>query len=137
MFVKVYESTPEGFANSLDVRLANDGDNVVVAWRDDRAAQVSDNDYDDLYYNYSLNGAPFVTNPNEVEGEGDFRIDSMYDGQSFKRDLNLSVLGGEWYAAWTDGRGGTSDIYFQRMEIGQQAIPPQAEAAAATTATAQ
>lgn len=128
--VRLDQGTPEGFANSLDTRIATDVGTVAVAWRDGRgeAEAGTNNGYDDLYYNYSENGGPFLTNPDNQEGEGDLRIDSMYDGQSFKVDVNFAILGGEWYAAWTDGRGGTSDIYFQRMPLGTEAVPPPQEA---------
>jgi hypothetical protein len=111
-----------GYANSLEPRIALDNGNLVVAWRDGRGEAVNGTEfgYDDLYYNYSANGAPF-------DDEKDFRMDSMYDGQSFKVDLNLAVLGGSWYAAWTDGRGGTSDIYFQTRAVGDETTPPKQE----------
>lgn len=120
--VRLDGGNPAGFANSLDTRIARDGGALVVAWRDGRAEAEagSTNGYDDLYYNYSQDGGPFLV-------DEDLRMDSMYDGQSFKVDVNLSVLGGEWYAAWTDGRGGTSDIYFQRLPIGDAAVPPPLE----------
>ena len=110
---------PEGFANSLDVAIAFDNSTVGIAWNDGRteAETLAENGYTDLFYNYADAGAPF-------EDEVDYRIDSMYDGQSFKLDVNFAILGGEWYAAWTDGRGGTSDIYFQRMALGDEALPP-------------
>ncbi len=120
--VRADTGNPAGFANSVDTRLAFDNDTVVVAWRDGRgeAELGTDNGYDDLYYQFSRAGAPF-------DEASDFRIDSMHGGQSFKLDLSLAVLGGEMYAAWTDGRNGTSDIYFQRHVIGEEAIAPPTE----------
>ncbi|MEQ1500669.1 MAG: hypothetical protein ABMB14_00495 [Myxococcota bacterium] len=121
--VRLDVGTPAGYANSLDPRIALNDGTVLVAWQDGRGEVEagSDNGYDDLYYNYSEGGAPFSASE-------DFRIDSMYDGKSFKVDTNVTLLGGSWYAAWTDGRGGTSDIYFQTFAIGDQAKPPPLEA---------
>lgn len=113
--------TDEGSSNSLDTVIDFYDGNIAIAWNDGRAEAESgaENGYTDLFYQYSEGGAPFE--------ESDYRIDSMYDGQSFKLDLNFQILGGEWYAAWTDGRGGTSDIYFQRLALGEEAKPPRAE----------
>ena len=36
---------------------------------------------------------------------------------------HFAILGGEWYAAWTDGRGGSSDVYFQRRPLGEGTLP--------------
>ena len=48
----------------------------------------------------------------------------MYSGQSFKKDVNFKLLGGSFFTAWTDGRGGTTDIYFVTYPVGEQANPP-------------
>jgi hypothetical protein len=111
---------PAGFANSLDPRIALHNGQLVVAWRDNRGEVLAGTErgFDDLYYNYQTPETPFSS-------EDDLRMDSMYDGQSFKVDLNLALLGGSWYAAWTDGRGGTSDIYFATFAIGEESNPPQ------------
>lgn len=105
----------EGLGDTLDVRLVDEDGTVVVAWRDDRADD-GPNDYDDLYYDLREPGGAFR--------EHDLRIDSMYDGQSYKVDLQLALLDGSLLAAWTDGRAGTSDVYFQRMRLGFEANPP-------------
>jgi hypothetical protein len=44
----------------------------------------------------------------------DYRIDSMYDGRSYKVDHAVGVLGTDWFAAWTDGRNETSDVFVRR-----------------------
>jgi len=112
---------PEGYANSTDPRIAiADDGTVAVAWSDYRndTSSTGAGGYDDLYYNYMDKGASFQTT------SGDLRVDSMYDGRSFKKDLNFALLGGSFFSAWTDGRGGTSDIYFATYAIGDQAHPP-------------
>ncbi|MEQ1565116.1 MAG: sialidase family protein [Myxococcota bacterium] len=117
---------PAGYANSTEPVVAMDGGTVAVAWSDFRGeAQAQEPaGYDDIYYNYSENGGPF----REFEsGDGDLRVDSWYTGTSFKVELNFDVLGGTWFAAWTDGREGTSDIYFHSMAVGERAIPPKIE----------
>jgi hypothetical protein len=48
--------------------------------------------------------------------------------------MNLEVVNGEVFAAWTDGRNGTADIYFQHHLLGEGGTfldPDQADAAAA------
>ncbi len=112
-----------GLGNSLDVRVGMNDDFFTVAWNDGRveAEQETDNGYTDLYYQYfSLDGSIQGTG----EADDDLRIDSMYDGQSFKLDVNWQLLGGEWYAAWTDGRDDTENIYFERFPIGEESNPP-------------
>jgi hypothetical protein len=125
--VRLDTGSPPGSANSLEPKIAFEKNTkqLVVLWRDGRAeAQgAQQNGYEDLYYNYSDNGAPF-----QGEGAGgDLRVDSYYDGSSYKRDHNISVLGTRWYASWVDGRSGTSDIFFQAFPLGEEAIPPTLE----------
>jgi len=129
--VRVDTGTPEGFANSLDAKLARFDNTVAIAWADDRAeAEANANTtttgpgntpagYEDLYYNYT-EGAAF-------DEETDYRIDSLLPGQSYKVGLEIALLGNELYAAWEDGRGGSSDIYFQRHLLGEQGTPPPVE----------
>jgi hypothetical protein len=113
--VRLDAGRTEGHSRSMHPQISMDLDNVVVAWLDGRGAleQGTDPNYDDLYYNYALNGGPFAS-------DADFRIDSMIDGGSSKTDLNIDVLGGTLHAAWTDGRDGSSNVYFQSMPIGTQ-----------------
>ena len=90
---------------------------MVVAWEDARAEAASgaSNGYNDLFYNYSSDGG-MTFNPS------DLRVDSMAPGQSYKIDLNVEVVGGEVYSAWTDGRNGTADVFFQRHLLGDGGI---------------
>ena len=128
--IRVDAGTPEGFANSLEATIARYDQTVAIAWQDGRAeAEVTGTTgtatgggsfgYEDLYYNYT-EGAAF-------DEEADYRIDSLLPGQSYKVGLEIAVLGGELYAAWEDGRGGSSDIYFQRHLLGEQGTPPPVE----------
>jgi len=113
----------EGGANSLGTTIANDRQAVMVAWRDGRseARQGVSNGFEDLHYQH-FGATGFDRETAEVDS--DFRVDSWYDGQSFKTDLNIAVLGGEWYAAWTDGRNGSLDVFFRRLALGEAATPP-------------
>jgi hypothetical protein len=127
--VRVDTGTPDGFANSLDAQIARYDQTVAIAWADDRAEAEANADttgtgpgpagYEDLYYNYS-EGPSF-------DAETDYRIDSLLPGQSYKLGLQIALLGNELYAAWEDGRGGSSDIYFQRHLLGEQGTPPPVE----------
>lgn len=118
--------TPEGFANSLEHQMVfTEDDQLVVAWEDGRD-DAGEDGYDDLYYNLAT--LPTVDDW-RGEDDGDLRIDSMYNGQSYKIDLQVAILGGQIYAAWTDGRNGNSDVYFQRLTLGEAAKPPPLEEA--------
>ncbi len=126
--VRLDTGSPAGSANSLQPRIALEPtthQHLGVMWRDGRAeAQgAQQNGYEDLYYNFSTNSGPFQPE-GTAEGQGDLRVDSYYDGSSFKRDHNFAILGGRWYAVWVDGRSGTSDVFFQAFEIGNEATPP-------------
>lgn len=120
--IRLDTGTPAGFFNSIAPVIAFGDNQMVVAWRDGRGEAVSGTNegYEDLYYNYSDAETPF-------DPEGDYRIDSMVDGRSFKQDLNLSLIGGSLYSAWTDARNGTTDIYFTTLGIGEESDPPTAE----------
>ncbi|MEO0601069.1 MAG: sialidase family protein [Myxococcota bacterium] len=108
----------EGFANSVDAQVALANGTVGVAWMDFRqeASTGSDRGFGDIRYNFKEAGGLFQ--------ENDFRVDSWDAGGSFKRDVNFQMLGGELYAAWTDGRNGTFDIFFTRLTIGEEGEPP-------------
>lgn len=112
----------DGFGNSLDLVMTYDptSEALAVAWSDDReeTAREEDNGYTDLYYQYFADG--IIDN----DSEQDYRIDSWYDGLGYKLDMNFQVLGNEWYAAWTDGRYETGDVYFQHRPLGDESIPP-------------
>jgi hypothetical protein len=117
--IRLDTAPPEGHSNSLDPQMALHNGQVVVAWRDSRGEveAQTDNGFEDLFYNYSSPTSNF-------DDEGDFRLDSMLPAMSAKQDLNISVLGGSLYAAWTDSRNGTLDIYFTALALGQEAEPP-------------
>ncbi len=108
----------EGFANSVDARVAVANDRVGVAWMDFReeARSGEDRGFGDIRYNYKDVG--------DVFQENDFRVDSWTAGGSFKSDVNFQMLGGELYAAWTDGRNGTFDVFFTRLGLGEEGAPP-------------
>jgi len=107
-----------GFANSVDAQIAFADGRVGVAWIDFRAEATSGNDrgFGDLRYNYKEVGEPFQ--------DEDLRLDSWDAGGSFKTDVNFQMLGGELYAAWTDGRNGTYDVYFTRLAVGDEGQAP-------------
>jgi hypothetical protein len=123
------ETDPAGFANSFLPQIALAPGQLVVAWQDERGEVENGTafGYHDLYYNHSSNSG-------DSFAEADLRIDSMAPGQSYKVDLNVRILGGEVMAAWTDGRNGTGDIYFQKHAIGEQATFVEAEEGSGGTA---
>jgi hypothetical protein len=123
------ETDGPGFSNSVNAAVAYGSGTVVVAWEDSRAEAQSgaENGYNDLFYNLSTDGGLSWA-------EEEFRLDSMAPGESYKVEMNLEVVNGEVFAAWTDGRNGTADIYFQHHLLGEGGTfldPDQADAAAA------
>lgn len=94
-------------------RVAQDGQSVVVAWRDDR--NTSTEDHDDLFYAHSTDGGA-------TWSDTDLRIDS-HDGPTAERsDLQLLAQGDALTAVWTDHRDGTPDIYFIRLPLGDAGL---------------
>jgi hypothetical protein len=48
----------------------------------------------------------------------------------------VAVFGRKAFYVWTDGRGGTSDVYFQAWPLGEEAVFIEPEDGAATTQAA-
>lgn len=103
-----------GAANSLNPRIARDGETLVVVW-EDRRADGGDG-YNDLYYNHSLDGGL-------TWGEEDLRVDSVRAGTSQSVEVDVALRGGKLHVVWADGRNGNFDIYVQVLPVGEEAIP--------------
>ncbi len=100
-----------GRANSTDVVMATNGTEVLIAYEDARAGNVDDDaGYNDLYYNYVAGGA--------VQPE-DLRVDTFYPANSFKTDLEVALYQQLVFATWTDGREGTADVFFKKLNLGE------------------
>ncbi|MBX2803806.1 MAG: hypothetical protein KTR31_39385 [Myxococcales bacterium] len=117
--IRLDVGSAEGSSNSQDAVVAFHSGNVAVGWRDARADGAGDG-YADLYYNWAASDTDW-------NREEDLRIDSTFAGRSYKVDFGFQILGGQGYAAWTDGRSGTADIYFQRFDLGLASNPPRLE----------
>lgn len=101
-----------GQANSTDVVMATNGVEVVVGYEDQRNGDVSaEEGYNDLFYNYVAGGS--VQDP-------DLRIDTFYPANSFKTDLHIALHQQLVYATWTDGRLGSSDVFFKKLALGEE-----------------
>ncbi len=113
-----HDESPGFSVSSLPVLDERDGQ-LVVAWTDGRqeALNAGDDGYTDVYYVNSNNGTDW--------GEEDLRVDVLPPGVSYKVDLNMEIVGGYAYFTWTDGRNGTSDVYFNRLPIGEGAVIPE------------
>jgi hypothetical protein len=100
---------------SEDVVLSCAGDFVAAAWLDS-VADIEQLGFNDIHYDYSEDGgATWTENPN-------LRVDSIGEGTAFKTDLNFEITAeGTIRAAWTDGRNGSTDVYFQTFEAGTEA----------------
>jgi len=118
--VRLDVGTDDGASHSIEPALAFNpiGEQVVVAWNDGRA-DFEDFGYDDIFYNHASASGPFAAS--------DLRIDTVDAGVSFKTDLQIAITGRVLFAAWSDGRNGTADVYFHRVEIGDGWVPPQWE----------
>jgi len=98
------------------------GDGEVVVGFEDARGPVQQG-YNDLHYNHGALDGSFAA--------ADVRIDSLTDSSSYKTDLNLAVHGQKVFAAWTDGRYGTSDILFRAFDVGTSAVVNPADIAVA------
>ena len=111
---------------SRNTQIACEGENVLVAWLDE-LADLEEKGYNDIVYNYSADGGvSWLEDPTSVSSQDNlkwYRIDSVLEGTAYKTDLNLSIKGDEIKAAWTDGRAGSTDIYFQKIIAGEKALP--------------
>lgn len=103
---------PPGAGNSALPVIAIGEDTMVIAWsdyRDDAGAG-----YNDLYYN-------FTPMEDLLEGwaEEDLRLDSIANGTSFTEDLTIAIDDGKIHSTWIDGRGGSRDVFFSSVIIGE------------------
>ena len=92
-------------------RIAASDGGWLVAWRDDRAA--SGDDDNDLYYSYSTDDG--------ASWSPDLRIDAHPAGSTFAVDHSVAVIDGGLVAAWSDGRNGSADVFFTRLNLGEEA----------------
>ncbi len=102
-----------GQANSLKPRIQVRGENVVTVW-EERRGDSEGVGYNDIYYNWSADGGA-------TWDVSDHRIDNMQPGASFKVDINVDVRADDVWTSWTDGRNGTSDVFFTRIPLGEDA----------------
>lgn len=102
-----------GFGNSLQPRIAAEDDRIVVLWQDRRADETGVG-YDELYYNWSEDGGA-------TWGPDDRRVDSIKEGTHWAVDQTPALSGDRLLAAWTDGRSGNADVYFQNIALGEDA----------------
>jgi hypothetical protein len=102
-----------GFGNSLQPVISADGGDLAVLWQD-RRADGEGVGYDELYYNFSKDaGASWA--------DKDIRADSIKPGTHWAVDQNAIVQNNRLFAAWTDGRNGDADVYFQNVTLGEEA----------------
>lgn len=109
-----------GQGNSADPKIAIDGSVVVVSWEDFR--DDGGEGYNELYYNYL----------DLAEGEGepqfkdeDFRLDSTFKGTSFALEHTTIVRGGVVHTTWIEGRNGSEDIYYSKVQLGESLPSPE------------
>ena len=94
-----------GADESSSPELCCAGDNVYVAWVDDR------NGPDDIYFNRSTDGgATWLSS--------DVRLDTDALGVGSSDDPEIQCSGDNVYVVWQDDRNGKHDIYFNRSTDG-------------------
>ena len=102
-----------GFGNSLAPVITGEGDTVAVLWQD-RRDDAEGVGYDELYYNFSSDGG-------KTWRDRDLRADAIKPGTHWAVDQTAVVRDGRLFAAWTDGRSGNADVYFQSVALGEEA----------------
>ena len=107
----------DGVSQARNPRIAVQGLDVAVAWEDNRW-DTSGQGTNDLYYRYSSDGGLSWS-------ELDFQLNSTYRATTYAVDATLDLADGQVLASWTDGRGGTADIYFNRLGLGFEAPIPE------------
>ncbi len=112
---KLDDHKVEAQGGSEDVVLSCAGNYVAAAWLDS-IADTEQLGFNDIHYDYSEDaGVTWTENP-------DLRLDSIGEGTAFKTDLNFAIdAEGTIRGAWTDGRNGSTDVYFQTFEAGTEA----------------
>lgn len=91
--------------------IAASGSNVAIAWRDDRNASIEERE--DLFYAFSSDGG-------QTWSATDLRIDSHEGGTTWTDGHQVFLDGTGLNTAWTDGRSGSSDVYFIHLELGDE-----------------
>lgn len=113
-----------GGGNALEPWISLDPSTGVVAmaWIDDRSTPAGGGaDGGAIYYQY------FEAGDYGGSADREYRIDAMFDEVVAPRDLQFEVRNDTWFAAWTDGRGVSSEVRFHAGTLGTATVPPRAE----------
>lgn len=109
--VRLDVSDTPGAGNSVQPKIVKRDSVIAVLWMDHR--EDAGEGYNDLYYNWIDLAAE------EPAWDEDHRVDSIGAGTSYTEQHQLDIQDGYLFASWIDGRSGTRDIYFSRVELGQ------------------
>jgi hypothetical protein len=113
------EDSPASGA-ALNPQIAGDSGagTLAVVWVDGRNYDPPVAPHSDLFYTFA--------DPTQTLAEAprDYRLDSMYDAGSYKIDVAAGLASDSVLAAWIDGRNGSGDVYFTRLELGTESEPP-------------
>lgn len=94
-----------GAANSFSPSLARDGDDVYVAWQDERSGSSRD-----VLLVHSTDGGGSWSEPVRADSDAEGMFDSI--------NVDLAVTGGRLQVVWQDDRSGGYDIYHRVFEDG-------------------
>jgi len=114
---EILVDTNDSVSQARSPRVVVDGLDVAIVWEDTRwdTAATGTND---LYYRFSSDGGADW-------GERDYQLNSYDRAGTYAVDARLQLSQGQILASWTDGRGGTADIYFHRLGLGLEAPTPE------------
>lgn len=117
--IRLDENKPQGTRASRTMAIACDGDNVLASWLDETHDE-RDVGFNDIAYNFSADGGDTWLEADKAPEDRDtYRLDSVTEGTAFKKDVAISIKGNLVKAAWTDGRAGSTDIYYQQLIAGE------------------
>lgn len=103
-----------GFAQSYAPVLALSGQTVLVAWSD-RRDDTENVGFDDLLYNYSLDGGAHWN-------ADDLRINSNAPGSAWAQDPSVHLHDDALSVVWVDGRFGSGDVFAALRSVGEESV---------------
>jgi len=103
--IRLDEGDEPGSANSFSPALARDGDDVYVAWQDERSGSSRD-----VLLVHSVDGGGSWTEPVRADSDAEGMFDSI--------NVDLAASGGRLQVVWQDDRAGGYDIFHRVFQDG-------------------
>lgn len=114
---EIVASLPEVPSNAYAPHLSLDPESgrAAVAWVDDRSGGQGRVE-GAVYYQYFEGGGL-------AQDDQDYRVDAMFGDVVPPTSVQFEVRGAQWFAAWIDQRGLTSDVRVQSAPLGVETMP--------------